>query len=67
MPRLMDIKRKNIFYSDKKKRHTVKNQIKITIMILSFIKQNIKKEKGMTIFSIYRGSPCHSKRDCKCL
>jgi hypothetical protein len=36
-------------------------------MILSFIKQNIKKEKGMTIFSIYRGSPCHSKRDCKCL
>ena len=46
IPRPTDNKRKKIFYSGKKKKHTVKTQrLWLTIAVLSSIKQAIKKEE----------------------
>ena len=51
IPRPVDNKRRNAYYSGKKKRHTVKNQIGLTIVVISFTKYAIKKEENMiTIF-----------------
>ncbi len=43
IPRPADKKRKKIFYSGKKKRHTVKTQLMVNIMALSFHKTDHKK------------------------
>jgi len=47
IPRPVDRERRKIFYSGKKKRHTVKNQITVNKEVISFIKYAIKKEENM--------------------
>ncbi len=55
IPRPKDNKRKRkTYYSGKKKRHTVKHNLWLTIMDLSSIKQTIKKGVGMIMISIKR-------------
>jgi hypothetical protein len=50
IPRPIDNRGCKVFYSGKKKRHTVKMQLWLTnIVVLLFIKQALKKEEYMTI------------------
>ena len=46
----VDKDRRKMYYSGKKKRHTIKNQLRwLTIVVISFIKQIIRKDVGMII------------------
>jgi hypothetical protein len=55
IPRHKSTEKRKIFYSGKKKRHTIKNQLVVTIVVLSFIKPPIKKERRYD-YSIYKNN-----------
>jgi hypothetical protein len=66
IPRPVDRERKKIFYSGKKKRHTVKNQITVNNH-RGYIFHKIGYKKGRKhdyIFNIQKESSCHSKTSC---
>ena len=55
IPRPINKNKRKIFYSGKKKRHTVvKTQLMVNNKVLSFIKQDIRKGENMTMISIKR-------------
>jgi hypothetical protein len=57
IPRPIDNRGCKVFYSGKKKRHTVKMQLWLTnIVVLLFIKQALKKEEYMTICWVYKNN-----------
>ena len=49
IPRPVNKNKRKMYYSGKKKKHAVKNQLTVNKMVLSFIKPPIKKEENMII------------------
>jgi hypothetical protein len=65
IPRPADKNRRKIFYSGKKKIHTVKNQLMVNNRDYILHKVGYKKgRKPDYIFNIQEESPCHSQRSC---
>ena len=65
IPRSIDKNRRKTYYSGKKKRHTVKNQLMVNNR--GYILHKAAHKKGRRhdyIFNIQEESSCHSKRGC---